>query len=322
MIRRLPWVAGGLLALAVADWSAFKLGWQPLRPNLFAGIVALLMTVLALELAVLLASLARLRVRPLRGLAGLAVVGGLLAACAGGMVNWLLSLQGAVILTEGEAVPLSRTGHLQEFEAGWLSDPDEMRLVLRLDDLKLLPEAGGFYPESRIAIGHGDDAWVRESVTRRRPAHSGPLWFHQGAFGFAPRIVLLRGGETLFDRVVPFLTHRQGRAAVTFDGEFEIEKESIVVTGSVELEGLDERMKGHPSLSLAVRKGDQALGRGQLLPGQFADLEGGYRVGFAGLKKWSEIDLSRRTYPLPIFIGGGVFLLGLLIWPVAVWRKW
>ena len=47
---------------------------------------------------------------------------------------------------------------------------------------------------------------------------------------------------------------------------------------------------------MSIWKGEELLGRGLLNPGFFAEINQGYRVGFAGLEKWSEIDFSRRNY--------------------------
>ena len=70
-----------------------------------------------------------------------------------------------------------------------------------------------------------------------------------------------------------------------------------------------------------MRRDGQVLGAGKLRPGEFADLEGGYRVGFAGLKKWAEIDISRRNYPGPILWGAGVAAAGVLVWLLAMVLK-
>ena len=64
----------------------------------------------------------------------------------------------------------------------------------------------------------------------------------------------------------------------------------------------------------------EPLGQGTLLPGHFADLDEGFRVGFVDLKRWSEIDVSRRNYGEPVLGAGLVAVLGVLIWPLAAWR--
>jgi len=94
------------------------------------------------------------------------------------------------------------------------------------------------------------------------------------------------------------------------------------VQGEISLDDLDERMKGHPRLAVRVAKGGRAIGSGELLPGHFADLEDGYRVGFAGLKRWSEIDVSRRSYRGTAVAGLAVAALGAVLWPLAAWRRW
>ena len=53
----------------------------------------------------------------------------------------------------------------------------------------------------------------------------------------------------------------------------------------------------------------------------FADLDGGYRVGFSGLKNWAEIDISRRNYPGPILWGGAMALAGAVVWIAALFVR-
>ena len=79
-------------------------------------------------------------------------------------------------------------------------------------------------------------------------------------------------------------------------------------------------MRGHATLVLAVTREGVAIGRGKLLPGHFANLEQGYRVGFAGLQKWSEVDVSRRTYGSAVLAGTVLALGGAVLWPFAAWE--
>ncbi len=316
-------VVAGLLVAAVVAWSSWRVGWLPLPPKLFALLVLALMAACSTALVLQILDLRRGRQTAARAMAAGCLMLGLLTATTGGFANWLFSLQGVVMLTELEGVPLSRTGHLQEFDAGPLSHVDEMRMTLQLEELNLAraPE-NSFLPVSRLRLAREALPLEIVEVAPGKSARVGSLVFHQGAFGFAPRIVIVKKGETVFDKFVPFTTGRSGSRGVAFQGEFTIEKEHLAVSGAVSLESLDERMKGHETLGLRVTRGGRLLGAGELLPGHFADLEDGYRIGFAGLKKWSEIDISRRNYPAPIFAGLGLLLLGTVLWPLAVWRGW
>ena len=312
-----------LLGYAIIYFAAFKTGLIPVRPEVFAALIAVLVICLLVEFVYSLQTLMRKRIKPFSGIARLLLVSGLLLTFSAGMMNWLLSLQGAVILSELEAIPLSRTAHLQEFEAGPLSNVDEMQMTLQLEKLILRPGGGGtFTPFSRLRFLRADKPPVILEVAPGKSAGVGTLYFHQGAFGFAPRIVVLKEGKAVFDQVVPFLTERSSEAGVTFEGDFTIEKEGLKVKGAVSLDSLDEQMRGHAKLPLLVTRGETVLGNGDLVPGYFADLKEGYRIGFAGLKKWSEIDISRKNYPLPIFAGAGMMLIGAILLPVALWRKW
>lgn len=294
------------LVFLIAARVALARDWISFHPRIFAAGASVLLALLGADL---IATVARFRLR--RELGRILVLAGLLMIFGGGLANWLYSLQGAVIFMESDAVPLAKGAHFQEFERGPLSRMDELNLTLQLEKLDLLPSGNGFVPASRVRC-------VRPTgpvaILELRPSHSaslGSLRLHQGAFGFAPRIVILRGDKTVFDRAVPFTTERRGAAGVSFEGSFAIRKEDLVVRGAVDLSGLDARMRGHGKLGIEVLHGKKILGRGELLPGHFSDLADGYRVGFAGLARWSEIDISRRNYPQPMLAGAVLVVCGL-----------
>lgn len=294
------------VVLLVAAWFALDRHWISFHPRILAMGVSVLLVLLGADI---FATAGRFRQR--RELGRILVLTGLLIVFGGGLANWLYSLQGAVILLEGDAVPLAKGAHLQEFEGGPLSRIDELNLTLQLEKLDLVPSANGFVPSSRVRCVRATGPVAVLELRPLRSASLGSLRFHQGAFGFAPRIVILRGGKTVFDRAVPFTTERRGAAGVSFEGSFAIKKEDLVVRGAVDLSGLDARMRGHAKLGIEVLHGKKKLGGGELLPGHFSDLADGYRVGFAGLARWSEIDISRRNYPQPMLGGAVLVVCGL-----------
>jgi hypothetical protein len=317
-----PWL---LLLVAAADLVALKTGRLDHPPELLAVLFGLAAIAFVVRWGRLIYSLATGSRRG-RRLGELLAISGLLLALAGGSANWLLSLQGYVILVEGESVALHGGGQLQDFTTGPLARLEEMGVTMTLGELELVPTGEGrFYPASRIRVETAGETPVELEVTPQTEAAYGPLRFHQGAFGFAPRIVILEGedpGREVFNRVVPFLTRREGESGIGFDGSFELETEGLRVEGMVDLVSLDEGMRGHATLRLAVDKTGRPLGEGGLLPGQFATVDEGYRVGFVDLQRWSEIVVSRRNFGLLVFIGGGLALVGGLFWALAAWRRW
>jgi len=84
---------------------------------------------------------------------------------------------------------------------------------------------------------------------------------------------------------------------------------------------MDDGMRGHATLALTVSREGATLGQGNLLPGHFADIEEGYRVGFAGLERWSEIDISRRNYGWVVKVGSVLALAGAILWVIAFLRS-
>lgn len=285
----------------------FRHAILPTRPAVLA---ALMIATAVLATTTLVGAILR------RAITAALLCAGLLAILGGGLANWLHSLQGYVILTEFDAVPLTGGSHLQEFEGGALSNAAEMNLTLQLEDLRLLPAQNGFLPVSRIRLIEKGRAPHVVEIARGRSAALRTLRFHQGAFGFAPRIVITKNGEAVFDRHVPFttITRDDGRT-LSFDGDFTIETERLAVRGAISLESLNDDLRGHPRLGLRVERGGRPFGEGELEVGHFARLQDGYAIGFAGLKKWSEIDISRRNYPEPILAGAGLMFVGLVLWP-------
>lgn len=298
-----------LSASVLAAFRASLLATRPLLLTLTVAITAIL------ALATLVLAIRE------RAFAAILLCSGLLLIVGGGLANWLLSLQGFVVLTELEAVPLAGGTHLQEFEKGALSRPEEMNLTLQLEELRFEPAPEGFLPVSRLRlIGIESEPKIVE-VTRGRSGALRTLRFHQGAFGFAPRIVITRNGETVFDRHVPFTTKGRDASSVSFEGAFDVAKEKLSVRAGVALDSLDDRLRGHPRLGLAVERDGKPAGSGELTMGHFARLSDGYAIGFAGLKRWSEIDVSRRNYPQPMYAGAGLVCAGVLLWPFVRRRR-
>jgi hypothetical protein len=322
-VKLLRLASAALLVALVGLWLAMRRGGIPMVPSLFAAGVGVFMLFAVAWLVSTVAGAFKGRIRPITATAEILVGAGLLAVSGGGMTNWALGLQGNVVLLEGDRTPLSKTSQLLAFDAGPLARMREMRGILELVELGLVPEGGGFLPESRLRFVRGHGEVPRElKLGPGAPAVDGSLRFYQGAFGFAPRIVVVKDGRTVLDEKIPFRTQQTAPGLLRFEGEFEVASEGLQIQGAISLEGLNENMKGHPKLGLIVRKGGRNLGGGELMPGHFAEIAEGYRVGFAGMTRWSEIDISRRNYPLPILVGAGVALLGLCLWPLAAWRGW
>ena len=311
-----------LLVAASADLVALKTGTLQHAPEYLAALFGSALLVFFLRLLQLAWRMTRKPTRSLRAAAEILLVGGLALALGGGTVNWLFGLQGTVILNEREAVNLRGGSALQAFESGPLAEIDEMGLSVVLDELELVPFGeGGFVPASLLRVWREGEKPTRLRATSQSWASWGTLRFHQGAFGFAPQIVILNADETVFDRVVPFLSEREGPAGVAFLETFTIEKESLEVEGQVDLATLDEGLRGHAALTLTVGREGELLGQGRLLPGHFAEIGAGYRVGFAGLERWSEIVVSRHNYPGIMLTGAAMALLGALSWPLAWWKE-
>jgi len=325
MARRHKWIpALGwlLLVAAVADLVALKTGVIRHSPSVLAVLFGAAMLFFGARLCQLVGRLATRQEGRATHVAELLLVGGIMGTLLAGTANWLLGLQGAVILREDEVLQLHGGTALQIFEAGPMARLEEMGVFMALDELELVAVGeGGYSPVSHLRVWQEGDEVASLEVTAQEWDEFETLRFHQGAFGFAPRIVILEDGKTIFDQEVPFRSQRHGVSGVAFEQRFTVESERLEVEGRIDLASLDEGMRGHATLELAMVRSGAALGRGQLLPGHFAEIEEGFRVGFAGLGKWSEIDISRRDYSAWMKVSAVIALLGALIWPVARWRQ-
>jgi len=323
MTRFLTAVRWSLLLLALVDLVALKTGRLSHPPQWLAVLFAATLIAFVARGVELALKLRDRRDRP-RNLAAIVGSIGLLVALAAGTANWLMSLQGFVILSEGESVRLHGGTELQAFQAGPLAAIEETGVHVVLDELELVPEGPEtFSPTSHLRVWRDDEEPIHLDLSRGGGASHGPLWFFQGAFGFAPRIVIEKAGNpvaTVFDRVVPFMSERRGPDGVSFEGSFTVRSEGLRVEGAIDLVSLDEGMKGHATLGLELSQDGESLGRGRLLPGHFAEVERGYRVGFTGLEKWSEVVISRRNYGRVVLTGTLLAALGGILWLVATWR--
>lgn len=301
-----------LLGASAGAWlGVVRWGW-PIHV-LWAALAALLASLLVDAVAAVVA-LVRRRDDAVRATARLLVSGGLCVAVLGGAVNWLIAIRGGAVLVEEEAVPLGSSAHLVELERGPLANARELALTLALEKVEWVPSGPSFQPRSHLRLLGADGSDQRLSVEPAQSGVAGPLVFMQGAFGFAPRIVVTRGGRTVLDQVVMFRTTADVPGVYRYEGEVEAEAEQLRVTGTIDLSTLDDRMKGHPRLRVALHKGEAALGEGWLTPGHFAEAKDGYRVGLVGLRRWAEIDFSRRNLREVVLLGLACSLAGGLLW--------
>ena len=210
------------LLLAVADWFALRSRSDLHPPWVLAALVAATVGLVTGRSIQLVCNLRKEQPHRARTAAELILISGLLTALLGGMANWMMGFQGFVILSEGDTVPLHGVSHLQGFEAGPLARLDEMGMALALDEVKLVPSGSGFYPRSRLRFWESDEEPVQLEVAVGQSGAHGAIRFFQGAFGFSPRIVIIKGKEMIFDHVVPFTTDLQGRSGVSFQGLFNL----------------------------------------------------------------------------------------------------
>jgi len=308
------WYVWAFLAAAVLDWILLTNGIVGHPFWVLAVFVALAVMGWVVESFRTVALATRRSLPPASAGARLLMLAGLIMVFGSGAINWLWSLQGYVVLKEREAMPLHGGAHLMAFESGPLSSEGSLDLTLQLEELTLVPTPeGGLHARSRLRIRGADGKVTVTDVSPRQIAPYGSLRFYQGAFGFAPRIVIVRGDDTVFDAVVPFMTQVHDRGAyLSFEEAFTIEDEGLEVWGGIDLSSLDEAFRGHAMLVVTVHRGGQQLGQGRLSIGHFAEIEDGYRIGFAGLERWSEIDFSRRNYRRQMVWGFGLFLVGLV----------
>ena len=318
--RILQLALGALLAAAMVDLAGFKLHrWAPTQ-RLLAGLMTAAALLAIVELALVIRELARGPRRVARAGKAAALLG-LVLTWGGGVTNWLVVVRGYAVLVEGEAVPLTQGGHLQGLQTGLLADRGVLEAIVELASLELRDTEDGFYPEATVIASRPGRPDERLRVVQDEPARIGALQLHLGAFGFAPRIVVLNGKETVFDETVLLSTQRSGAKGVAFQGEAELGETGLHVVSAVKLDNPDASVRGHPTVWVSLRRGDEEIGTGDLQLGHFANAKGGYRLGVPGLKKWAEVDLSTPNRPQAALAGMALALVGLVTWGAGAWRK-
>lgn len=314
-------VAGVSSVAALAYLAGHRAGYVTARPPVLAACfvaVEVLLVVLAVA-----ATVSALRGRRVAAAAEAITAAGLAAAIGAGLGNWALGIQGAVLLLERTPALLASPDALAELELGPLADRSELQVTLGLAGLRLEGAGpGAFRAVSRLKLLPTSGEETAVVIAPGRSARAGSLVLHQGLFGFAPRIVITKSGTTLLDTHVPFRTVRAGQDGVAFVEDFELAAERLLFHGAVTLEDLNDDMKGHPRLALTVEREGSRLGGGTLRPGEFVELDGGVRVGFAGLQRWSEVMFSRRNYGAVALLGAVLAALGVATWALAAWRRW
>lgn len=306
-----------VLVVAGVDLALLRAGRAPHPLGVLGGVAATAVVLAVVRAALTVAAAARRRIGPLRAAADLLVMAGVALAIGGGVWNWARGFQGFVVLTEGDAVPLGR--HLRDFRAGPLADTRLLDGALKLVDVKFTKVEGAlFSPESHLVLEREGEPEKRIVVSQGSAGAVGAVRFHQGAFGFSPRIVVEESGRTLLDEAVPFETRGDAEGAVVFEGQVAVPGRSISVEGRVSLAELDpEDLKGHPILHVNVVEDGKRKGPGELLLGHFVEVRPGLRVGLAGMSRWSEIDVAHRSYRSAMLAGAGLLAAGLAAWLAA-----
>lgn len=319
--RRFAWAWTGWLVLAVAaaDLIAFRSGIFRHEPWII-GLLAVSASIFFLaRLLQLITQMATDHHRRWSRATEALALAGVLLALGAGTTNWMMRLQGYVVLQEGDVVPLADSNHLAKLDAGPFSSRDELELLVGLEEVELVTRPdGSFHPTSLLQIYRQGEKPRKINVSTFASARVGSLRLFQGAFGYSPRLVLERDGVLVFDEIHILETLREGER-LSFTGRREADDDCPELKISIDLSVLDERMRGHPELRLELRDSGELLSAGQIRLGHSVALDGGLSITFAGLQSWSEIDLQRRNYRSWVLAGLSLVLVGALARLVA-WK--
>lgn len=311
-----------VLCAAAAELALVRAGRLAHPLGVIGALTALAVVLALVRAGATIVLAARASTRPAAALAEVVALAGLVVVLAGGVWNWARGFQGFVVLTEGDAVPLSGGAHLRDFRAGPLAERGALAVALKLEDVRFARVDGPiFSPESHLILDRAGGPHTRIVVRQGLPGAVGPLRLYQGAFGFSPRLVVEERGRTLLDEIVPFATRGDEAEGIAFEGSVSVPGRSIELQGRVSLAELDpNQLKGHPKLWLTVVDDGRRVGSSELELGHFVEVRPGLRVGLAGMPRWTEIDVSRRSYRGVMLAGAGTFVVGLLAWACAAWR--
>ena len=196
-----------------------------------------------------------------------------------------------------------------ETGVGPLARLEELRGRCASRSCRLAPAPRGFSPSHGRGAGRGGPSSA-VTLTPGASASLGTLRLPQGAFGFAPRLVVLRDGRTDLDRTCRSdrASGRRGTAFTATWTSHPRRPSPAKWTSSAR-----RAMRGHPTLGCAVRKGGTGDRPRRAAAGRVRRPGGGYRMGFAGCGV-GEIDVvaaSDRLGPCRPTSGGGARGAGL-----------
>ncbi len=263
------------------------------------------------------------------------------ALLIGVVLGELLSFSGQVGVVEGQAFSDTRVAYWTADSGRWWGDDDHTGFRLHLDDFEVEWTDLGQPVEftSHVTLTSHDGSVVREATT----VVNDPLVFqgmkiHQLDWGWAPRIVVEEGGETVHDAHVTMAATDQpgvwrgvvkapaarpqiGIELFLFPSAPENEAGELTPTGRPQPDA--------PAVVYQVWEGDLQLdsaqgvdeldtarmtpvARGGLRPGNSTEVVDGVTLRFPRLDQWVGFQISRRP-TVPLLLGAAtVLLVGLL----------
>lgn len=218
-------------------------------------------------------------------------------------VSVLTRFNGALILTEGMTMPLR-----EAVEASVISESARLPLV----DVAVR-NLWGRYHEGRFKVDFGGDllfAWGTAERTLpfkvNQPVEFGGFQFSLQEYGFAPQVVISRGGQAVFDYFLNLRHQDEGdyfpledtgrRLFVLFFPDFVQEGRKI---------GSKSREPRNPRLLVKVMEGERVVHQALLSMHEEVEL-GEYRIRAGELRNWVNLGVTREK-------GLGILIFGLCI---------
>ena len=240
----------------------------------------------------------------------------LLLMLLGFTLSSLMSMEGTMVITEGQTRPDEPSSYVFLRLAPFFPPANEDKFAVTLQQLKINYPGQGVPDDysSAITLTTNSGTTKEALVTKSAPAYLDGISFHQDLYGYAPAVVIKdKTGRLILETYVNLATRSQP-SAQTYEDSFTVPGTELKVglTFFPDLSKKENYITGsyqpvNPGLQVLVSQGEQVLFSGSAAIGETIEF-GNYQVGFPDFRRWSAIMISKDP-GLPLVYSG--FLLAV-----------
>ena len=249
----------------------------------------------------------------------------LLIMLVGFAVDALVSMDGTMVITEGQTIMDEPAGYIYLREAP-LYGPfykdagyGKFALTLQALEIKYPPQGVPDDYSSKITLSTAGGVTRESLVTKSQPVNFGGVSLHQEFYGYAPAVVIKdKTGKVLLESYVNISTSAHP-ASHAYQDSFavpgtdlklwlaffpDLKKKAGYITGSYQ--------PVNPGLQIRITQGKQVLHSGYAAIGETIEFDD-YQVSFPDLRRWSAIKISKDPGLPLVYTGFWLAVTGLIM---------